>query len=201
MDSTTTLDSKTEPTVQQKESVWMKNPKTGNWIPEAHFGDTDLEALREKQGSEEALTCVESNKQGTTRHEASPPLHDVFVDVLGLPAKVKIECCFPSTNVADANLIRKPKRSCPRTPPAAKRLRHHHLTANSVQLGIKLGCGIHFTADSVQLGTKLSYGIHHCQLSPDGYQIQLQCLFLKALRGVVDGHHHQICHGRGLGHC
>ena len=48
MDSTTTLDSKTEPTVQQKESVWMKNPKTGNWIPEAHFGDTDLEALREK---------------------------------------------------------------------------------------------------------------------------------------------------------
>ena len=48
MDSTTTLDSKTEPIVQQKESVWMKDPKTGNWIPKAHFGDTDLEALREK---------------------------------------------------------------------------------------------------------------------------------------------------------
>ncbi|KAL6335313.1 hypothetical protein AAG906_029555 [Vitis piasezkii] len=48
MDSTTTLDSKTEPAVQEKENTWMKDPKTGNWIPEAHFDDTDLEALREK---------------------------------------------------------------------------------------------------------------------------------------------------------
>ena len=30
----------------------------------------------------------------------------------------------------------------------------------------------------------------HCRLSPAGYQIQLQCLFLNALRGVVDGLHH-----------
>lgn len=48
MDSTTTSDSKTEAAVQQKESFWMKDPKTGNWIPEAHFDDTDVVALREK---------------------------------------------------------------------------------------------------------------------------------------------------------
>ncbi|KAL6348479.1 hypothetical protein AAG906_008931 [Vitis piasezkii] len=41
-------------------------------------------------------------------------------------------------------------------------------------MGIKLGCGIHFI----------------CRITI-GYQIQLQCLFLNALRGVVDGHHHQ----------
>ncbi|RVW13590.1 Vacuolar protein sorting-associated protein 41-like [Vitis vinifera] len=50
--------------------------------------------------------------------------------------------------------------SCPRMTPAAKRLHHHHLTANSVQLGIKLGCGIHFIADSVQLGTKFSCNVY-----------------------------------------
>ncbi|RVW95998.1 Separase [Vitis vinifera] len=51
--------------------------------------------------------------------------------------------------------------SCPRTTPsAAKRLHHHHLTANSVQLGIKLGCGIHFIVDSVQLGTKFSCNVY-----------------------------------------
>ena len=50
--------------------------------------------------------------------------------------------------------------SCPRMTPAAKRLHHHHLTANAVQLGIKLGCGIHFIADSVQLGTKFSCNVY-----------------------------------------
>ncbi|RVW43163.1 ATPase 11, plasma membrane-type [Vitis vinifera] len=49
-------------------------------------------------------------------------------------------------------------------PPAAKRLHHHHLTANSVQLGIKLSCGIHFTADSVQLGTKFSCNVYFSTL-------------------------------------
>ena len=41
----------------------------------------------------------------------------------------------------------------------------------------------------------------YCQCSPDGYQIQPQCLSLNAWRGVVDGHHHRIFHGCGLGHC
>ena len=45
-------------------------------------------------------------------------------------------------------------------PPAAKRLHHHHLTANAVQLGIKLGCDIHFIADLVQLGTKFSCNVY-----------------------------------------
>ncbi|KAK8514206.1 hypothetical protein V6N13_063110 [Hibiscus sabdariffa] len=32
----------------EKETFWMRDPKTGNWIPENHFGDTDVAELREK---------------------------------------------------------------------------------------------------------------------------------------------------------
>ncbi|CAK7356450.1 unnamed protein product [Dovyalis caffra] len=31
-----------------KKDFWMRDPKTGNWIPESHFGDTDVAELREK---------------------------------------------------------------------------------------------------------------------------------------------------------
>ncbi|KAI9119713.1 hypothetical protein K1719_009102 [Acacia pycnantha] len=32
-----------------KEKVfWMRDPKTGNWIPENHFGDVDVVELRSK---------------------------------------------------------------------------------------------------------------------------------------------------------
>jgi hypothetical protein len=27
---------------------WMRDPKTGNWIPESHFGDIDVAEMREK---------------------------------------------------------------------------------------------------------------------------------------------------------
>ncbi|XVF25285.1 hypothetical protein REPUB_Repub13aG0200100 [Reevesia pubescens] len=33
---------------QQKETFWMRDPKTGNWIPENHFHDIDVAELREK---------------------------------------------------------------------------------------------------------------------------------------------------------
>ena len=33
---------------EKKESFWMKDPKTGNWIPETHFDDIDVVALREE---------------------------------------------------------------------------------------------------------------------------------------------------------
>ncbi|KAL4308584.1 hypothetical protein GQ457_01G040750 [Hibiscus cannabinus] len=32
----------------EKEMFWMRDPKTGNWIPENHFGDIDVAELREK---------------------------------------------------------------------------------------------------------------------------------------------------------
>lgn len=32
-----------------KEGIfWMRDPKTGNWIPENHFGEVDAAELREK---------------------------------------------------------------------------------------------------------------------------------------------------------
>ncbi|KAL0319485.1 UNVERIFIED_CONTAM: hypothetical protein Sangu_2104700 [Sesamum angustifolium] len=31
-----------------KEVFWMRDPKTGNWIPETHFGEVDVVELREK---------------------------------------------------------------------------------------------------------------------------------------------------------
>ncbi|XP_022720742.1 protein SENESCENCE-ASSOCIATED GENE 21, mitochondrial-like [Durio zibethinus] len=32
----------------EKETFWMKDPKTGNWIPENHFDDIDVAELRKK---------------------------------------------------------------------------------------------------------------------------------------------------------
>ncbi|XP_018809885.2 uncharacterized protein LOC118343657 [Juglans regia] len=33
---------------QTKEIFWMRDPKSGNWIPESHFDDIDVAELREK---------------------------------------------------------------------------------------------------------------------------------------------------------
>lgn len=41
-------DLKSEISAEPKETFWMRDPKTGNWIPENHFGDTDVAELREK---------------------------------------------------------------------------------------------------------------------------------------------------------
>ncbi|XVE51788.1 hypothetical protein DITRI_Ditri02bG0069500 [Diplodiscus trichospermus] len=35
-------------TEKKVDTFWMKDPKTGNWIPENHFGDIDVAELREK---------------------------------------------------------------------------------------------------------------------------------------------------------
>ncbi|KAK8670318.1 hypothetical protein V6N13_105074 [Hibiscus sabdariffa] len=32
----------------EKAVFWMRDPKTGNWIPENHFDDIDVAELREK---------------------------------------------------------------------------------------------------------------------------------------------------------
>ncbi|KAK8574941.1 hypothetical protein V6N13_033843 [Hibiscus sabdariffa] len=32
----------------EKAAFWMRDPKTGNWIPENHFDDIDVAELREK---------------------------------------------------------------------------------------------------------------------------------------------------------
>lgn len=42
--------------VEQKETFWMKDPKSGNWIPESHFGDIDVAELREKFLSKRKLS-------------------------------------------------------------------------------------------------------------------------------------------------
>lgn len=34
--------------VEQKQTFWMKDPKSGNWIPESHFQEIDVVELREK---------------------------------------------------------------------------------------------------------------------------------------------------------
>ncbi|KAF2323674.1 hypothetical protein GH714_036574 [Hevea brasiliensis] len=31
-----------------EETFWMRDPKTGNWIPETHFGQIDVAELRDK---------------------------------------------------------------------------------------------------------------------------------------------------------
>ena len=41
-------DLRAEISAEQKETFWMRDPKTGNWIPENHFGDIDVAELREK---------------------------------------------------------------------------------------------------------------------------------------------------------
>ncbi|KAL6134783.1 hypothetical protein ACLB2K_067011 [Fragaria x ananassa] len=33
---------------EKKQVFWMRDPKTGNWIPENHFEDIDAAELREK---------------------------------------------------------------------------------------------------------------------------------------------------------
>ncbi|XP_050290713.1 uncharacterized protein LOC126728979 [Quercus robur] len=33
---------------EQKEIFWMRDPKSGNWIPESHFGEINVAELREK---------------------------------------------------------------------------------------------------------------------------------------------------------
>lgn len=33
---------------EKKGSFWMRDPKTGNWIPESHFDAVDVVELREK---------------------------------------------------------------------------------------------------------------------------------------------------------
>lgn len=45
---------------KEKEGFWMRDPKTGNWIPENHFGDIDVAELREK------LLSRNTNKLKTT---------------------------------------------------------------------------------------------------------------------------------------
>ncbi|KAF3451959.1 hypothetical protein FNV43_RR08055 [Rhamnella rubrinervis] len=37
-------------TTDKKENFWMRDPNTGNWIPETHFGENQIDAaeLREK---------------------------------------------------------------------------------------------------------------------------------------------------------
>ena len=39
----------TETAIEKKKEVfWMKDPETGNWIPETHFGEVDVVELRLK---------------------------------------------------------------------------------------------------------------------------------------------------------
>lgn len=33
---------------QKKQVFWMRDPKTGNWVPENHFEEIDVAELREK---------------------------------------------------------------------------------------------------------------------------------------------------------
>ncbi|XP_021903037.1 protein SENESCENCE-ASSOCIATED GENE 21, mitochondrial-like [Carica papaya] len=33
---------------ESKKYFWMRDPKTGNWIPESHFNEVDVADLREK---------------------------------------------------------------------------------------------------------------------------------------------------------
>ncbi|CDO97798.1 unnamed protein product [Coffea canephora] len=48
--STSNIDVGKELVVQgaKREVFWMKDPKTGNWIPENHFNEVDAAELREK---------------------------------------------------------------------------------------------------------------------------------------------------------
>ncbi|OMO70536.1 Late embryogenesis abundant protein, LEA-5 [Corchorus capsularis] len=48
-------DMKGEVSAGEKETFWMRDPKTGNWIPENHFGDIDVAELREKLLSKKQL--------------------------------------------------------------------------------------------------------------------------------------------------
>ncbi|XP_058109032.1 uncharacterized protein LOC131252183 [Magnolia sinica] len=37
-----------EPRAESTQIFWMRDPKTGNWIPENHFDDVDVAEQREK---------------------------------------------------------------------------------------------------------------------------------------------------------
>ncbi|KAJ0075662.1 hypothetical protein Patl1_33548 [Pistacia atlantica] len=36
------------PCMERKDVIWMRDPKTGNWIPETHFNQIDVAELRAK---------------------------------------------------------------------------------------------------------------------------------------------------------
>ena len=37
-----------EPVQKEEKAFWMRDPATGDWIPEDHFGEIDAVDLREK---------------------------------------------------------------------------------------------------------------------------------------------------------
>ncbi|GLT46183.1 hypothetical protein SLA2020_199570 [Shorea laevis] len=49
MSKATETDSRVEVPGRKKENFWMPDPKTGNFIPERHFGEIDVAELREKK--------------------------------------------------------------------------------------------------------------------------------------------------------
>ncbi|XP_058226921.1 protein SENESCENCE-ASSOCIATED GENE 21, mitochondrial-like [Rhododendron vialii] len=44
----TTVDKEIMPLAGKKEEFWMRDPKTGNWIPETHINEVDAAELRDK---------------------------------------------------------------------------------------------------------------------------------------------------------
>lgn len=44
----TTVDKEIMPVAEKKEKFWMRDPKTGNWIPETHINEVDAEEPRDK---------------------------------------------------------------------------------------------------------------------------------------------------------
>ncbi|KAI8544759.1 hypothetical protein RHMOL_Rhmol08G0319800 [Rhododendron molle] len=44
----TTVYKEIMPVAGKKEEFWMRDPKTGNWIPETHISEVDAEELRDK---------------------------------------------------------------------------------------------------------------------------------------------------------
>ncbi|XP_057770635.1 protein SENESCENCE-ASSOCIATED GENE 21, mitochondrial-like [Salvia miltiorrhiza] len=44
-----------------KEAFWMRDPNTGNWIPENHFGEVDVAELRSKLLSKKTTSSSPSN--------------------------------------------------------------------------------------------------------------------------------------------
>ncbi|CAI9114502.1 OLC1v1015240C1 [Oldenlandia corymbosa var. corymbosa] len=43
-----TAEEKVEGVAAGKDVFWMKDPKTGNWLPESHFDQVDVVELRQK---------------------------------------------------------------------------------------------------------------------------------------------------------
>ncbi|KAG5538032.1 hypothetical protein RHGRI_025203 [Rhododendron griersonianum] len=44
----TTVDKEIMPVAGKKEKFWMRDPKTGNWIPETHINEVDAAEPRDK---------------------------------------------------------------------------------------------------------------------------------------------------------